>query len=86
MIVQMTLAASGISYPCHHLTVSRRSSPALTVDQTDEVKQNRRQQHYNAQTVRPTLSFIYKDHSVSLIIFTFINFISAVFVFSFSTY
>lgn len=32
----MTLAASGISYPCHHLTVCRRSSPALTVDQTDE--------------------------------------------------
>ncbi|XP_067250694.1 FAS-associated factor 1 [Chanodichthys erythropterus] len=32
----MTLAASGISYPCHHLTVSRRSSPALNVDQTDE--------------------------------------------------
>lgn len=32
----MTLAISGISYPCHHLTVCRRSSPALTVDQTDE--------------------------------------------------
>ncbi|XP_016356330.1 FAS-associated factor 1 isoform X1 [Sinocyclocheilus anshuiensis] len=32
----ITLAASGISYPCHHLTVCRRSSPALTVDQTDE--------------------------------------------------
>ncbi|XP_059359936.1 FAS-associated factor 1 isoform X1 [Carassius carassius] len=32
----MTLASSGISYPCHHLTVSRRSSPALTVEQTDE--------------------------------------------------
>lgn len=32
----MTLAVSGISYPCHHLTVCRRSSPALTVDQTDE--------------------------------------------------
>uniref|UniRef100_A0A8C1ZPN1 Fas (TNFRSF6) associated factor 1 n=1 Tax=Cyprinus carpio TaxID=7962 RepID=A0A8C1ZPN1_CYPCA len=32
----MTLASSGISYPCHHLTVCRRSSPALTVDQTDE--------------------------------------------------
>lgn len=32
----MTLASSGISYPCHHLTVSRRSSPALTVDQTEE--------------------------------------------------
>ncbi|KTG00861.1 hypothetical protein cypCar_00019853 [Cyprinus carpio] len=34
--VSITLAASGISYPCHHLTVCRRSSPALTVDQTDE--------------------------------------------------
>ncbi|XP_026100359.1 FAS-associated factor 1-like [Carassius auratus] len=33
----ITLAASGISYPCHHLTVCRRSSPALTVDQTDEI-------------------------------------------------
>ncbi|KAK7136107.1 hypothetical protein R3I94_014689 [Phoxinus phoxinus] len=32
----MTLAVSGISYPCHHLTVCRRSSSALTVDQTDE--------------------------------------------------
>ncbi|XP_067270226.1 FAS-associated factor 1 isoform X2 [Pseudorasbora parva] len=32
----MTLAVSGISYPCHHLTVCRRSSPALTVDQTEE--------------------------------------------------
>lgn len=32
----MTLAVSGISYPCHHLTVSRRSASALTVDQTDE--------------------------------------------------
>ncbi|KAG1973423.1 FAS-associated factor 1 isoform X2 [Pimephales promelas] len=32
----MTLAISGISYPCHHLTVCRRSSSALTVDQTDE--------------------------------------------------
>uniref|UniRef100_A0A673MWN4 FAS-associated factor 1-like n=1 Tax=Sinocyclocheilus rhinocerous TaxID=307959 RepID=A0A673MWN4_9TELE len=32
----ITLAASGISYPCHHLTVCRRSSPTLTVDQTDE--------------------------------------------------
>ncbi|XP_065104561.1 FAS-associated factor 1 isoform X1 [Paramisgurnus dabryanus] len=30
----MTLAMSGISYPCHHLSVCRRSSPAL--DQTDE--------------------------------------------------
>ncbi|XP_057212336.1 FAS-associated factor 1 isoform X1 [Triplophysa rosa] len=30
----MTLAASGISYPCHHLSVCRRSSPAP--DQTDE--------------------------------------------------
>uniref|UniRef100_A0A672KR21 UBX domain-containing protein n=1 Tax=Sinocyclocheilus grahami TaxID=75366 RepID=A0A672KR21_SINGR len=35
-IQEITLAASGISYPCHHLTVCRRSSPALTVDQTDE--------------------------------------------------
>ncbi|XDV49318.1 hypothetical protein PO909_018592 [Leuciscus waleckii] len=32
----MTLAVSGISFPCHHLTVCRRSSSALTVDQTDE--------------------------------------------------
>ncbi|XP_077079001.1 FAS-associated factor 1 isoform X1 [Siphateles boraxobius] len=32
----MTLAVSGISYPCHHLTVCRRSSSGLTVDQTDE--------------------------------------------------
>ncbi|XP_051964959.1 FAS-associated factor 1-like isoform X2 [Xyrauchen texanus] len=32
----MTLAVSGISYPCHHLSVCRRSSPALTLDQTDE--------------------------------------------------
>jgi len=37
----MTLAISGISYPCHHLTVCRRSSSALTVDQTDEVMQNK---------------------------------------------
>uniref|UniRef100_A0A8C1RNN2 Fas (TNFRSF6) associated factor 1 n=1 Tax=Cyprinus carpio TaxID=7962 RepID=A0A8C1RNN2_CYPCA len=29
-IQEITLAASGISYPCHHLTVCRRSSPALT--------------------------------------------------------
>uniref|UniRef100_A0A673MZH5 FAS-associated factor 1-like n=1 Tax=Sinocyclocheilus rhinocerous TaxID=307959 RepID=A0A673MZH5_9TELE len=35
-IQEITLAASGISYPCHHLTVCRRSSPTLTVDQTDE--------------------------------------------------
>ncbi|XP_063057754.1 FAS-associated factor 1 isoform X2 [Engraulis encrasicolus] len=33
----MTLAASGISYPCHHLSVCRRSSPAAPSDQADEV-------------------------------------------------
>ncbi|TRY88638.1 hypothetical protein DNTS_025670 [Danionella cerebrum] len=31
----MTLSVSGISYPCHHLTVCRRSSTTLPVDQTD---------------------------------------------------
>uniref|UniRef100_A0A673ZBA1 Fas (TNFRSF6) associated factor 1 n=1 Tax=Salmo trutta TaxID=8032 RepID=A0A673ZBA1_SALTR len=32
----MTLAASGISYPCHHLGVCRRSSPANTQEPTEE--------------------------------------------------
>ncbi|XP_071005531.1 FAS-associated factor 1-like isoform X2 [Oncorhynchus clarkii lewisi] len=32
----MTLAASGISYPCHHLGVCRRSSPANTREPTEE--------------------------------------------------
>ncbi|KAG8132390.1 hypothetical protein E2320_010247, partial [Naja naja] len=32
----ITLAASGISYPCHRLTVGRRSSPAQTREQSEE--------------------------------------------------
>ncbi|KAG7487790.1 hypothetical protein MATL_G00027230 [Megalops atlanticus] len=32
----VTLAASGISYPCHHLSVCRRFSPANTRDQFEE--------------------------------------------------
>uniref|UniRef100_A0AAY4C5R5 UBX domain-containing protein n=1 Tax=Denticeps clupeoides TaxID=299321 RepID=A0AAY4C5R5_9TELE len=32
----MTLAASGISFPCHHLSVCRRSSPANAQEQTEE--------------------------------------------------
>lgn len=32
----MTLAGSGISYPCHHLSVCRRSSPANTQEPTEE--------------------------------------------------
>uniref|UniRef100_A0A6Q2Z6N7 UBX domain-containing protein n=1 Tax=Esox lucius TaxID=8010 RepID=A0A6Q2Z6N7_ESOLU len=32
----MTLAASGISYPCHHLSVCRRSSPANNQEPTEE--------------------------------------------------
>ncbi|XP_052336393.1 FAS-associated factor 1-like isoform X2 [Oncorhynchus keta] len=32
----MTLAASGISYPCHHLGVCRRSSPANAREPTEE--------------------------------------------------
>ncbi|XP_027022255.1 FAS-associated factor 1 isoform X1 [Tachysurus fulvidraco] len=32
----MTLASSGISYPCHRLTVCRRSSPATTLEPTEE--------------------------------------------------
>ncbi|XP_062995133.1 FAS-associated factor 1 [Elgaria multicarinata webbii] len=32
----MTLAASGISYPCHRLIVGRRSSPAQTREQSEE--------------------------------------------------
>ncbi|KAL1022433.1 hypothetical protein UPYG_G00027560 [Umbra pygmaea] len=32
----MTLAASGISYPCHHLSVCRRSSPADTQEPVEE--------------------------------------------------
>ncbi|XP_051928794.1 FAS-associated factor 1 isoform X2 [Hippocampus zosterae] len=31
-----TLAASGITYPCHHLTVCRRSSPANAQEPTEE--------------------------------------------------
>ncbi|XP_062411647.1 FAS-associated factor 1 isoform X2 [Sardina pilchardus] len=33
----MTLAASGISYPCHHLSVCRRSSPAVPAEQAEEI-------------------------------------------------
>ncbi|XP_030640101.1 FAS-associated factor 1 isoform X2 [Chanos chanos] len=32
----MTLASCGISYPCHHLSVCRRSSPANPQEQTEE--------------------------------------------------
>ncbi|XP_056460287.1 FAS-associated factor 1 isoform X1 [Gadus chalcogrammus] len=32
----MTLANSGITYPCHHLSVCRRSSPANAQDPTEE--------------------------------------------------
>uniref|UniRef100_A0A8B9GX47 Fas (TNFRSF6) associated factor 1 n=1 Tax=Astyanax mexicanus TaxID=7994 RepID=A0A8B9GX47_ASTMX len=32
----MTLSSSGISYPCHHLTVCRRSSPAATLEPSEE--------------------------------------------------
>nr|XP_046247202.1 FAS-associated factor 1 isoform X1 [Scatophagus argus] len=32
----MTLAVSGISYPCHHLSVCRRSSPANSREPTEE--------------------------------------------------
>ncbi|XP_056270377.1 FAS-associated factor 1 [Pseudoliparis swirei] len=32
----MTLAASGITYPCHHLSVCRRSSPANSQEPTEE--------------------------------------------------
>ncbi|XP_077441173.1 FAS-associated factor 1 [Vanacampus margaritifer] len=32
----ITLAASGINYPCHHLTVCRRSSPANAQEPTEE--------------------------------------------------
>ncbi|XP_061635169.1 FAS-associated factor 1 [Phyllopteryx taeniolatus] len=32
----MTLAASGINYPCHHLTVCRRSSPANVQEPAEE--------------------------------------------------
>uniref|UniRef100_A0A3Q2XDC9 Fas (TNFRSF6) associated factor 1 n=1 Tax=Hippocampus comes TaxID=109280 RepID=A0A3Q2XDC9_HIPCM len=32
----ITLAASGITYPCHHLTVCRRSSPANAQEPTEE--------------------------------------------------
>uniref|UniRef100_A0A671W253 Fas (TNFRSF6) associated factor 1 n=1 Tax=Sparus aurata TaxID=8175 RepID=A0A671W253_SPAAU len=34
----MTLAVSGISYPCHHLSVCRRSSPANSQEPTEEVR------------------------------------------------
>jgi len=36
-ILQMCLAESGLSYPCHRLTVGRRSSPAQTREQSEEV-------------------------------------------------
>ncbi|KAM6938931.1 FAS-associated factor 1 isoform 1-T1 [Lycodopsis pacificus] len=32
----MTLAVSGVSYPCHHLSVCRRSSPANSQEPTEE--------------------------------------------------
>ncbi|XP_078527431.1 FAS-associated factor 1 isoform X2 [Lissotriton helveticus] len=32
----MTLAASGLTYPCHRLTVGRRTSPAQTREQSEE--------------------------------------------------
>lgn len=32
----MTLAVSGVSYPCHHLSVCRRSSPAQAQEPTEE--------------------------------------------------
>ncbi|XP_073213859.1 FAS-associated factor 1 isoform X2 [Lepidochelys kempii] len=32
----MTIAASGLTYPCHRLTVGRRSSPAQTREQSEE--------------------------------------------------
>uniref|UniRef100_A0A667WNB0 Fas (TNFRSF6) associated factor 1 n=1 Tax=Myripristis murdjan TaxID=586833 RepID=A0A667WNB0_9TELE len=35
-IQEMTLAVSGISYPCHHLSVCRRSSPANAQEPTEE--------------------------------------------------
>uniref|UniRef100_A0A670IB00 Fas associated factor 1 n=1 Tax=Podarcis muralis TaxID=64176 RepID=A0A670IB00_PODMU len=35
-IQEVTLAASGVSYPCHRLTVGRRSSPAQTREQSEE--------------------------------------------------
>uniref|UniRef100_A0A8C3HB13 Fas associated factor 1 n=1 Tax=Chrysemys picta bellii TaxID=8478 RepID=A0A8C3HB13_CHRPI len=35
-IQEMTLAASGLTYPCHRLTVGRRSSPAQTREQSEE--------------------------------------------------
>ena len=35
-ILQMCLAESGLSYPCHRLTVGRRSSPAQTREQSEE--------------------------------------------------
>ncbi|KAK3566319.1 hypothetical protein QTP86_032362 [Hemibagrus guttatus] len=34
--IRMTLASSGISYPCHRLTVCRRSSPATTLEPAEE--------------------------------------------------
>uniref|UniRef100_A0AAR2J5W5 UBX domain-containing protein n=1 Tax=Pygocentrus nattereri TaxID=42514 RepID=A0AAR2J5W5_PYGNA len=35
-IQEMTLASSGISFPCHHLSVCRRSSPATALEPTEE--------------------------------------------------
>uniref|UniRef100_A0ABI7YJX3 UBX domain-containing protein n=1 Tax=Felis catus TaxID=9685 RepID=A0ABI7YJX3_FELCA len=35
-IQEMCLAESGLSYPCHRLTVGRRSSPAQTREQSEE--------------------------------------------------
>ncbi|XP_039340085.1 FAS-associated factor 1 isoform X2 [Mauremys reevesii] len=38
----MTLAASGLTYPCHRLTVGRRSSPAQTREQPEEMEAGQR--------------------------------------------
>lgn len=34
----MTLAVSGLTFPCHRLTVGRRSSPVQTREQSEEVR------------------------------------------------
>lgn len=34
----MTLAVSGVTFPCHRLTVGRRSSPVQTREQSEEVR------------------------------------------------
>ncbi|MGH0147149.1 UNVERIFIED_CONTAM: hypothetical protein FKN15_010246, partial [Acipenser sinensis] len=36
IVTVMTLAVAGISFPCHRLTVCRRTSPAHTQEQTEE--------------------------------------------------